>query len=356
MKKYYRSIYFTETPLKKKYRYKDIFQIIPIDSKIAPKCPYALHFPLYLEYFIELPEEDFKSINSDVIDELAIRSSIERGFLELLTCFSNHSFIKYENVNFWGIISPAIKFEELDEKANKLYNNQYSSWVIGSYIYPGLYNELQINNLTETEIEDVIKIPYYEYFTNDPLEDINREITFPDTLDICIENYFNLKVDYQNKVKSAIRLINNGLSISKTMRSIAFLSYVSSIETMVSIEMDDETIEFCKACKTLKKSIHTCNVCGSPIWGVRKKFAEYLKKYVAGSISSQRKYKKIYDLRSKIAHNGHLFLSDIDNTFDDMVIKNKEWLMNLETLQLARLNIVNWIRDPENKANRQQGV
>lgn len=136
------------------------------------------------------------------------------------------------------------------------------------------------------------------------------------------------------------------------MRSIAFLTYVSSIETMISIEMDDENIEYCKSCKTLKKSSHICSECGSPVWGIRKKFSEYLKKYVAGSASSQRKYKKIYDLRSKIAHNGHLFLSDIDNTFEDLEIKNEEWLINIETLQLARLNIVNWIRDPKNKANR----
>lgn len=356
MREYFRSIYFTETPLKKKYRYKDIFQIIPLDSKIAPSSPYARHFPLFLEYFIELPDDDFRRINADIIDKITIKSSLEREILELLTSFTNHRFIRYENSDFWGIVSPAIRFEKLEEKAYELYNNQYSSWVIGGFVYPGLYNELQIKSLTETEIEEVNKLPYYDYFTKDPIENIDKEITFPETIDICIERYFDLNPEYQNKVKSAIRLINNGLSISKTMRSIAFLSYVSSIETMVSIEMDDDNIEYCKSCKTLKKSSHICSVCGSPVWGIRKKFSEYLKKYVTGSISSQRKYKKIYDLRSKIAHSGHLFLSDIDNTFDDMEIKNEEWIINIETLQLARLNIVNWIRDTKNKANRQQVV
>lgn len=356
MRKYYRSIYFTETPLKKKYRYKDIFQIIPIDSEIAPRCPYAHHFPIFLEYYIETSEIDIQTYKPDILDELALQSSIEREIIELLTCLSNHRFIRYENVNFWGILTPAIKFEELEEEARKLYNNQYSSWVVGSYIYPGLFNELQIEKLTETELDDVNKFPYYKYFTQDPVESVDNEITFPETIDICIEKYFNLKPEFQNKIKSAIRLINNGLSVTRTMRSIAFLSYVSSIETMVSIEMDDENIEFCKSCKTLKKSSYICQECNSPIWGIRKKFTEYLKKYVAGSSSSQKKYKKIYDLRSKIAHNGHLFLSDIDNTFVDMEIKNSEWLINLETLQLARLNIVNWIIDPKNKANRQQGV
>ena len=129
MREYFRSIYFTETPLKKKYRYKDIFQIIPLDSKIAPSSPYARHFPLFLEYFIELPDDDFRRINADIIDKITIKSSLEREILELLTSFTNHRFIRYENSDFWGIVSPAIRFEKLEEKAYELYNNQYSSWV-----------------------------------------------------------------------------------------------------------------------------------------------------------------------------------------------------------------------------------
>ena len=56
MRKYYRRIVFSKTPLKSQFRYKDRFQILPNDSENAPKSPYNKHFPLFLEYYIDFDD------------------------------------------------------------------------------------------------------------------------------------------------------------------------------------------------------------------------------------------------------------------------------------------------------------
>ena len=58
MRRFYRRIIFSKTPLKTQYKYRDIFQILPIDSKVAPTNPYAEDFPLFLEYYIDFEEDE----------------------------------------------------------------------------------------------------------------------------------------------------------------------------------------------------------------------------------------------------------------------------------------------------------
>jgi len=56
--KYCRNIIFTNAPLLKAFRYRDLFQLIPIsDSKKASISRYARHFPAFLEYKVDMQED-----------------------------------------------------------------------------------------------------------------------------------------------------------------------------------------------------------------------------------------------------------------------------------------------------------
>jgi len=352
MIRYFRRIIFTKTPLKGFYRFNDLFQILPILSNKAPKNILAVDFPIFLEYKVELEEEHFKQLESNILDYFSFQQDIENEYLSLLTVLTNHRFFIYSSNHCWALITPQNGFEGLSQNEIDLYNNQNSSWIYNAYCYPGLKDDLVISKFTEPNLPEVEIKPFFEYFTKDPFDISDGVITFPNTLSSCLSNYFSLSPELQNKIKAALFLICNGIEIQDKMRSMAFLAFISSIETIVSFEFPDIEIEYsCKSCKKLSKSQFVCEQCGSPVWGIRKKFTEFLSKFVAGGDNSIKKYKKIYDIRCQIAHNGGLFLVDLESTFDDMDKKEKEWLMKIESLQFARISISNWLNS-DDKASR----
>lgn len=351
MRKYYRRVVFSRTPLKTQFRYKDIFQILPIDSQIAPTNPYARHFPLFLEYYLDFEEKDIQT-EIDLFVEFTAQNKREFEIVNLLSVLTNHRFFKYQSDrNEWAILTPNIGFEKLNDEQKRLFNSQHSSWVIGSYVYPGLRKELEIDKLTENKFPKMALIyPYYQYFTNDSVEKAEGKIRFPETITSCLDNYFALSAKTLQKIKSCIFLTCDGIDISENKRSLAFLSFISAIEGLVGLEVSDNEITFeCKNCKTIKESPYECLKCGRPIWGIKTKFVEFLRKFVAGSEKSAQLYREIYNLRCKITHQSQLFLGDYELSLDEdkLKIEHMDWLMRLKTLQLVRLSVSNWLIFPE---------
>lgn len=52
IKKYYRKLLLSNSPLKKVFRSEDKFQLLPFDHTGKPYSPYAKHFPLYLVFLM----------------------------------------------------------------------------------------------------------------------------------------------------------------------------------------------------------------------------------------------------------------------------------------------------------------
>ncbi len=352
MRKYYRRIIYTKTPLKSQFRYKDRFQILPIYSDKAPSSPYNKHFPLFLEYYIDFDENQHPK-GIDIFDDLSAQQVVEFEIMNLLSVLSNHRFFKYKSQNDqWAVMTPNVGFENLKPEGNEIFNNQNSCWTISGFIYQGLKNDLEIKDFTEYKFPETSLVSsYYDYFTLDPIEDEKNEILFPETINSCLDIYYLLSSKTLRKIKSSIALICDGIDISDNKRSLAFLSFVSAIEAFVGLEISDNDVKFeCNSCKTIIKSPYSCPECGKPIWGIKVKFKEYLSKFVAGGEKSISKYNKIYNLRSKIVHQGQLFIGDYEFSLNNMDIKENDWLMKLETLQLARISLTNWLRF-DKKAN-----
>lgn len=349
MRKYYRNIILSKTPLKSQFRYNDIFQILPINDSNIPISPYNNHFPLFLEFYID-HDTKTKPKKTDILDELATQETVKTEIINVLSVLSNHRFFNYRVENHqWAIMTPSVKFADLNPEQQELYNNQYSSWTISGFLYPGLRKDLLIDSFTDFKFPTTQLIsPSYKYFTDDPVDSKNKEITLPDSIISSLDNYYNLSSKTKKRIKSAVYMICDGIDIADYRRSLAFLSFVSAIENIVTIEFDDSSIVFeCNSCQRIAKSPHSCPNCGQPIWGIKTKFKEFLKKFVAGGASSVDKYNKIYNLRSKIAHAGRLLLGDYDLSLNNSDSKNDDWLMKLETLQLARISITNWLRYPD---------
>lgn len=89
--------------------------------------------------------------------------------------------------------------------------------------------------------------------------------------------------------------------------------------------------------------IQHCETCGQPIYSVRKKFLSFLEKYVSRTESSKKKFSDLYKLRSRIAHSGKLFISDLEFSLLNQEETNKEWFKYMEVQQLARLSLFRWL-------------
>lgn len=350
MKKYYKALVFSNSVLKTCFRFEDKFQVLPIDMRGKPQSIAARHFPLFLEYTIDYQNND----PTDVFSLGAIRINKEKEILNLLSCLTNHRFFKYDTSMIgWGVKMSDKLVEDMTEEEKQGMGDQDSCMFFGVYNYSGLKEDLRIEQFTDFKpTASFIEAQMHEYFTDNPIDDYSHEVCFPNTLYTALHNYYNLSSETRKKVNSCIYLACDGMDISSNKRSLSFLSYISAIEGLVELEEDDNEITFaCGSCKTIESSPYSCPQCGRPIWGVKQKFVNFLSKFVAGSTKSQKKYKDIYNLRSRITHSGKLFQGDYELSFDkdDEEKSYNDWLMRLETLQLFRISLDSWLRYSEKK-------
>lgn len=350
MKRYYRTLVFSNSILKTSFRFEDKFQILPIDMEGKPQSPYAHHFPMFLEYTIDYQNNE----PTDIFTLGSIRHNTEKEILNLLSCLTNHRFFQYDTSMIgWGVKMPDKLVEDMTEQERQSIANQESSMFMGVYYYTGLKEDLKIEQFTDFKpTASFEEAQMHEYFIDNPIDDNRHEVRFPNTLYTALLNYYNLSSETRKMVNSSIYLACDGMDISVNKRSLSFLSYISAIEGLVELEVDDNEITFaCGSCKAVESSPYLCPQCGRPIWGIKQKFVNFLVKFVAGSEDSQKKYGKIYNLRSKITHSGKLFLGDYELSFDENNEEKEynEWLMRIETLQLFRISLDSWLRYTEKK-------
>ena len=329
MKYFRRSIIFTKRPLKEAFRFRDIFILQPIAREGIPSCPYANHYPSFLDYWIIEGEgkSDIDLIPKDI--------NRVREICAILTSLSIFEVFTYDSsMRAWGIVAPAKTFEEMTEDEVETANEKAkeSVWIpFTGFMYREFSQDRVITNLSihEKNTEMVLdRDPFY--FTNHPIEEDKEKVLFQDRIKTALDTYYGLPEDAQKRVFSAMMLIANGIKMGVQHQSLGFISYVSSIETMVELENRDLKIQHCETC-------------GQPIYSVRKKFLSFLEKYVSRTESSKKKFSDLYNLRSRIAHSGKLFISDLEFSLLNQEETNKEWFKYMEVQQLARLSLFRWL-------------
>ncbi|MGH1336874.1 MAG: hypothetical protein ACRBFS_12190 [Aureispira sp.] len=345
-KKYIRNIIFTRTPLTGVFRYKDEFQVYPLNKKNAPYSSKGPEFPVIIEYSYD--KNDIKSIEAfddEAVDKKMAETTLQTNKLiqltDLLSAITNHRFFFYRHPEKkWALPIP----EKFDDSNREQLNNSSSTKAILIYYYPNIGADMQISRLSTPLISAIPQIEPRKYYYFNPVESVNKVITFPNNIHKVLGKYYCLNAKEHKIVSSAVYQICNGLDLQKNMKSLSFFSFVSSIETLITHEYQGEKLEFaCKECQTLKSSPRVCRKCGSPKWGIAEKFREFLLKYVSSAEGARKMYSKIYSIRSKISHteyliNGENFLNwDFDDKSQEVSMKH------LEVVQLSRRSLVNWL-------------
>lgn len=342
MKQYSRNIIFTHTPLTKSYRYGDYFQIYPMNLPNAPGHPRAKLFPCLIEFWIETDKIEYKNIfDLKEIDkkmsEMAVLTNKIIEITNLLSCLTNFRFHYNRNPDFyWTIPVPVEDMKDANIESSEL--------SIDMYYYPTMAQELKINEFTTQNFEQIDLVERRRYYFYDPIESSEKEIDFPDCINEAIERYLRLDEKEKIVVNSSIYQLCNAIDLRLSMKSLSFLSAVSSIETLVTYEFKGDKVTYeCNDCKSLKTSQRACKKCGKPIWGMAANFREFLLKYVSSKEGANKFYNEVYSIRSKIAHTEYLINNE---NFLNWEFTDKTRELNhrhIETIQLGKRSLSSWL-------------
>lgn len=324
--KYYKAVVFCSNRVEGVFRFKDVFQIYPLSIEEAPKSELIKIYPFVLEYCItdegqiELDGE-LKEI-SNFISELTQSANFQNLILNFLTAFSNYRFFfPKPNVQWFVSIDHELSEAEM--------NNQISKPGLNVYRFPTMSKNAPITAFTEVDQPEIEPKEHPEYFQNLDIEG-TEVVCFSKFMSAAFHNYFLLAKEQQEAIESAAILINQGIELQDTMKSLSFISFVSSIETMVELENKGVKIERCETCKIEK-------------YRVTVKFINYVYKYATNNKNAKKQIQSIYNLRSKIAHTGMLLFGDGKINWSDNEEKDGQRQTHLQAMQLSRLSLMNWV-------------
>ena len=353
-RKYYSNIIFTTSPITGHYRYSDLFQIYPIPFEDKLQFDKATHFPVIIEYWID--ENEKKKVSNpmfDGIEEFISTSTLQNNWLylltRLLTVFTNHRFFLYDTERAW--------FFPLN---TQITDATPSNWGFKCYHYEGLIKKINISSFSKIELPEITRVKHLTYFQYPNIDDHTVDVTLSEHTDLLFKAYQMLTIEERKYFDAAITLICNGQDLKYKMKSIAYLSFISSIETMSALQFKEkqDDIKFqCDSCKLIKSSPYTCPECNNPIWGISQQFKQYLSMYLSTDPKLNSVLNKIYGIRSKIVHSGQLLLGDAFIDWDKQDQQNKEFDTLLSLMQYSKLSICNWlILNAKDKAAANIGI
>lgn len=342
-----RSICFCDKRITKKFKC-DWFQFYPLENYINNELK-TTHFPFVLEYKISTYDIKKTSYESLLDDEDQVLEEDKEFFskmnheydvmiyiLRLLTILTNYHFFIYQSDTGW--------FINLDGKKNEDFFCVYGRKL---YYDKNLKYFGFISNFSETSYEDIKLIKHSNYYQ---FPDIDNEENGELEMSQFSLHFFNklesLSTLQKKYFDSAVVLINNGMKLRNEMKSLAFLAFISSIETMTALEakINNEEIEFeCNSCKSIKNSKYTCNSCGRPIWGISQQIKLYMEKFLSENEKLKTAINKLYNYRSKIAHSGSLLSGDIYFEWEDRKKREEHHEALTAAMQYSKMSLVNYV-------------
>ncbi|RZK45143.1 MAG: hypothetical protein EOO61_01100 [Hymenobacter sp.] len=332
MKIYYKTLAFSLVPLKGQYSVEDCFQIYPCNYPDAPSSTEATTYPLMLEYAFNDPFYGLKP-KPEELEEAneSLKRQVDWGIClkRLLSSTTNYHFFDTACLTdgMWGIQSGLLETESFT-----------STWVTEGYMSPYLLADL-FKESNKPTARDEYEAPimkfinegseYYHNYYLTPSPQTKEEICLPECLPDVIKAYQNLNIDKKRLIDGVTQLICNGIEILGKMKSLSFLSFVSAIETLANLEYPEKP--------------NRCTACGQPQFKVSRKFRDFLLKYVSSEPKYKKLFDKIYSQRSSIAHTGALLLGDAYLDWGNFEDREARHILQLQTMQFARLSLVNWL-------------
>lgn len=334
MKRFFRTHILCNTPLTGYFRYMDDFQIYPIE-KDALISPYASHFPLYLEYSVD--------VNNDINEEQlsVVTLNKEKEIVRLLSVFTTFHFFYYTGLdNQWACILPTLSYERLSVEKRQVYDNQVSSWTCAAAKTKYLAHEVEISSLSNPTCKKVEKgldvNSYFEFLHDDPVTQSfglsEPRIVISPVLSQCIDAYYSLIGLHRQIVRSSLYLACDGLEVKSAHKALGYLSVVSALEGLT---------------KLLQEAYPILSSNGKKVYPRKEDvFCNMLKHYFSNADMDIEQYRELYKIRCDVTHDNSMFALDYGVILDENDLRpSEDWYKQLKIERLYRNVLTNMMLD-----------
>lgn len=304
-------VLFAHLPTTGWFRYKDVFQIVPV-PKDAPRPSFlAADHPLVLEFRF-----------TDSIDRMVgiqRRARIARE-IELL-CVALSSSLKGSlgiNARHHWVIP-----EEAD------INSLKSRLCQELYTWPGALGQAQeFSSITATA--PVARAPHVEYYSRRGISP-DQVVDLPDSMEECLDAFFALPRAERDRFLRASYWFRHAQHTFAHSQSASFTALVSAIEALMSAPSNTET----------------CITCGRNTGpGPTKLFIDFVERYAPSPTVPRAERRKLYALRSALSHGGNLLHTDREAWSPGLTPDRiRQWERMDGMWQIVRVALVHWLMD-----------
>jgi hypothetical protein len=251
------------------------------------------------------------------------RQAIEHEALRLLQVFTNNHFQKPSNAEHnWY----------LDEATRKP--------VYGQAWYPS-FNTDQWGAFWNGSAENIQMLDPAQHFGRIGIGVEDTAITLPSDIDIRLDGYFALPSQRKTTFARACELFANGQEIWAASKSLSLVSYVFAVEALC--HADDPAPQTCGDCGNLR-SEESCSTCGGPRFGLTRRFRNFVGQYIHENDETEIT-KRLYSVRSAIAHRGELLRADEFDAGFNVGGKDDQNDLERRVGQTVRKVLLGWLSD-----------
>lgn len=301
--KVHQVIAFCDTQITGYFRYKDMFQVLPMPED-APKPKFGrADYPFILEV-------SYETSRNWTIE--AIRQK-EKAVLytRLLNLLSEQAISLGRQSTHSGWV---LKTEDP--------SNITSEWKEVGFMYPGLKGTIDDFSSVEN-INPIERVPFKTYYTALPARTISP-LKLSDDLERSLDKAFALDKSTWRKFFMACSWYAQYRYIWEVSHSSAFIALVTAVECLAQEK------EVCDTCKQpiLENDEDICPSCKQPRYHVTKHFQDFLKKYFPAIDQFPKEKKTLYNVRSQLAHGSNLLQADLEpwNFFLDVKRQEQYYL------------------------------
>lgn len=297
-------LFSSHIPLYGYFRYRDIFQILPVPPQAPqPEFIAAGPHPILLEFAFR------KSSNSGINIYRSKKISYEIAWT--LNLLLNADILNRE----YRVGTQWVRCD--GEPVSRLCNTEYVfkdiDWIVDEF-----------SNVSS--LEEIKLIDPREYYGRG--QDVSEGVRGPKIINELLDIVYSLDKEKYNHLTTACKFLSLSNKLWESSQSMAYLAAISAIESIPK-ESGEAVI---------------CSECGNPKNGPTKQFKEFLKKYGPESTITNKIRDELYGVRSAIAHRGLLFESDSNPySFFSSPISHEQERKGIILKQIVQIAIVKWL-------------
>jgi len=301
-----RVVLFASVPVTGYFRYRDLFQWVPIPAG-APHPPFTMaEHPFILEFHSgQSPDASVRQLRRAILErELELLSA---GLLEF-TIRGHGRRVQHH----WVLMQ-----DDVTQPWISAYRQEM-------YIWPGLV--LEGGEFTDTAaLQRLVAIDPVEYYSRGGIGP-DRVLEIPATLTELLDRFFGLPRSEQERFLRSCFWFQHAHTVRP--RSAAFTSMISAVEALIPAA----------------RGAPVCEQCKRPMGvGPTRMFADVVDDLAPGASTSETR-RRFYGTRSALSHGGSLLHSDRRTWSPHMTGEAiEEWEDIGAIWKLVRLVLVNWL-------------